>query len=644
MHGISSAANGAGHASRLRAGSGDDPVGTALIRVELEIPAADAYFANGGGAYPATAQIEMNTVFGSCREVWKMKKLVECVPNISEGRDQTVIDAVTGVIEDVEEVHLLDVDPGAETNRTVITFIGSPAGVAEAAFRVVAKAAQLIDMSRHSGAHPRHGATDVCPFVPVSGVTMDECVAIARQVGERIGKELAIPVYLYENAATSEERRNLAFVRQGEYEALSDKLGKPEWQPDFGPNEWNETSARTGATNVSARAFLVAYNVNLNTRYKKIASDIALDIKEAGRAKRDAKGKIVRDDDGKVIKVPGKYKLDACKAVGWTIPEYDRAQVSINLVNTAVTKPHQAFEACRKAAVERGVRATGSELVGLIPEGDLLAAGKYYLKAANRSAGVPRHQLIETAIQGMGLRDITPFDPAEKIIEYQAGLVDGPLVAMSNREFVDELSTDSPAPGGGSVAALCAAQAAGLIAMVANLTVGKKKYAKVQNRVKDMAETGQDAKDFFLAAIDDDTNAFNAVMDCFRLPKKTDKQKTARELAIAAATREATRVPLAVLERIPPLLEAAAEVAEIGNENSLSDAGVAALTAMAGAEGAYYNVLINLESLLELDQSEAPDFVVETRQAATTALEQCEQMALATRQKVRQRLEDALAR
>ncbi len=574
----------------------------------------------------------------SVREVRIMRKLVECVPNISEGRDQAVIDAVTGVIEEVDGVHLLDVDPGAETNRTVITFIGSPVGVAEAAFRVVAKAAQLIDMSKHAGAHPRHGATDVCPFVPVSGVTMDECVEIARKVGRRIGEELNLPIYLYEHAAASEERRNLAFVRKGEYEALPNKLGKPEWAPDFGPNEWNDSVARTGATNVSARAFLVAYNVNLNTRYKKIATDIALDIKEAGRAKRDQKGKIVRDDDGKVIKVPGKYKLDACKAVGWVIPEYDRAQISINLVNTAITKPHQAFEACRKAAVERSVRATGSELVGLIPEADMLEAGKYYLKQANQSAGIPRAMIIETAIQAMGLRDITPFEADDKIIEYQAGLVDGPLVSMSNREFVDELSSDSPAPGGGSVAALCAAQAAGLTAMVANLTVGKKKHKKVQDRVKEMAELGQDAKDFFLAAIDDDTNSFNAVMDCFRLPKKTEQQQKERELAIAAATREATRVPLSVLVRVPELLKLTDEIAEIGNVNSLSDAGVAGLTGMAGAEGAYYNVLINLESLLELDQSEEPDFIASTRQQAEVALASCEEIALATRQKVRQKL------
>ena len=571
-----------------------------------------------------------------------MQKLVECVPNISEGRDRAVIDAVTAVVGEVDGVHLLDVDPGAETNRTVITFIGSPDGVAEAAFRVVRRAAELIDMGRHHGAHPRHGATDVCPFVPVRGVTMEECVEIARKVGERIGRELEIPVYLYEEAATRPDRRNLAAVRKGEYEALSTKLGSEEWAPDFGPNAWNERSRRTGATNVSARGFLVAYNVNVNTRDKSVASQIALDIKEAGRAKRDDDGVIVRDGKGKPVLVPGPYRLEACKAVGWTIPEYDRAQVSINLVNTAVTKPHQAFEACRASARDRGARVTGSELVGLVPEGDLLAAGRFYQRQADQSPGLPRRQLIETAIQSLGLRDLGPFDPAEKVIEYRAGLVDGPLVAMSNREFVDELSTDSPAPGGGSVAALCCAQAAALVAMVGNLTVGKKKYADVQDRVKAIAARGQELKDRFLAAMDEDTAAFNAVMDCFRLPKGTDEEKAARERAVAAATRGATRVPLSVLEGVPELLELAAEIGEIGNAASLSDAGVAVLTALAGAEGAYYNVIINLESLQGLDQGEEPGFAAATREAAGAALERCEELAAATRRTIRGRLESAL--
>jgi glutamate formiminotransferase/formiminotetrahydrofolate cyclodeaminase len=571
-----------------------------------------------------------------------MKKIIECVPNISEGRDRAVIDAVTAVIGTVAGVHLLDVDPGAETNRTVITFIGEPDAVAEAAFRVVKRAAELIDMGRHHGAHPRHGATDVCPFVPLRGVTMAECVAVARAVGQRIGTELEIPVYLYEEAATTEFRRNLANVRKGEYEALRQKLGSPDGKPDFGPAAWSDRTARSGATNVSARAFLVAYNVNLNTTNKSIAQNIALDIREGGRAARDDKGALIKDAKGETVLVPGPYRLAACKAVGWVIPEYARAQVSMNLVNTTIARPHQAFDACCESARDRGVRVTGSELVGLVPEGDLLAAGRHYLRRAGQSAGLPRRQVIETAIQSLGLRELTPFDPAEKIIEYRAGLTDGPLVRLSNREFVDELSSDSPAPGGGSVAALCAAQAAGLVAMVANLTVGRKGYDAVQERVKEVAELAQDLKDFFLAAIDDDTSAFNAVMETFHLPKASPAEARERDLAVAAATREATRVPLSVLAKVPVLLELAAEIGRSGNNNSLSDAGVAVLAGVSGAEGAYYNILINLDSLRALDQSAEPAFFEETRAAAAAALACCEDLATAAREAIRGRLEAAL--
>jgi len=568
-----------------------------------------------------------------------MRKLVECVPNISEGRNPAIIQAVVDVIDEVELVHLLDVDSGADTNRTVITFIGPPEAVAEAAFRVVKRAAALIDMSKHSGAHPRHGATDVCPFVPVRGVTMAECVAIARSVGQRIGEELNIPVYLYEAAATTDCRQNLASLRKGEYEALATKLGTIEWKPDYGPNVWDDNSARTGATNVSARGFLVAYNVNLNTTNKSLAQNIALDIKSAGRAKRDNAGKLVKDATGKNILVPGPYQLAACKAVGWVIPEYQRAQVSINLTDTSTTKPHQAFDACCLSAQDRGARVTGSELVGLIPESDLLAAGKHYLRKSGQSAGLPRKMIIETAIQSMGLRELGPFDPNEKIIEYQAGLTDGPLVGMTSREFVDELSNNSPAPGGGSVAALSAAMAAGLVSMVANLTIGKRGYEKVQVRIGEIAEKGQDLKDFFLAAVDSDTAAFNRVMDTFRLPGNTPALANAKALATAAATREATRIPLAVLTSVPEVIDLATEIADLGNTNSLSDAGVAILTALTGAEGAYYNVLINLSTLVELDTSEAPDFIQQTRTEASQALALCEQKAAHSRSKIRKTLE-----
>jgi glutamate formiminotransferase/formiminotetrahydrofolate cyclodeaminase len=569
-----------------------------------------------------------------------MKQLVECVPNISEGRDRAIIEAVCAVITEVEGVSLLDVDPGRDTNRTVITFIGPPAAVADAAFRVVARAAQMIDMSRHSGAHPRHGATDVVPFVPVTGVTMADCIALARGVGERIGAELGIPVYLYEEAALRPERRNLAHCRQGEYEALPRKLGHPEWTPDHGPDAWSPAVARSGATNVGARQFLVAYNVNLNTRAKRIASDIALDVREQGRARRDAEGKIVKGPDGQNEMIPGALK--AVKAVGWTIPEYDRAQISINLVNLALTQPHEAFDEVCRQAERRGVRVTGSELVGLIPLQSLLAAGRHYLRRAGESAGVPRRQLIETAIQSLGLRELGPFDPAQKIIESRAGVGDGRLVRLTNREFVDELSTDSPAPGGGSVAALCGAQAAALATMVCNLSVGRKGYEAVQERVKDLAETCQADKDALLAAIDEDTDAFNRVMNAMRLPKASAEQQRARDLAVAAATRDATRVPLAVLERTPDLLARVAEIAAIGNANSLSDAGVAALTALAAAEGAWYNVLINLGALARLPATEEPDFPADARARGAAALTAAVRTADEVRATVHRRLEAAL--
>ncbi|MBW6455657.1 MAG: glutamate formimidoyltransferase [Trueperaceae bacterium] len=568
-----------------------------------------------------------------------MDRIVECVPNISEGRDRGVIDAVAAVIDEVEGVRLLDVAPGADTNRTVITFIGPPDGVAEAAFRVVRRAGELIDMRRHRGAHPRHGSTDVCPFVPVRGVSMDDCVALARAVGRRIGEELGFPVYLYEAAALRDDRRNLATVRRGEYEALAEKLGTEAWRPDFGPNAWDDRTARAGAINVGARGFLVAYNVNLNTRQKRIASQIALDIRDAGRARRDEAGRVVKDADGKNVLVPGPYRLAACKAVGWVLSEFDRAQVSINLVDTAVTKPHEAFEACRASARDRGVRVTGSELVGLIPEGDLLAAGRHYLRQAGQSAGVPRRMLIETAVQSLGLRELGPFEPAERILEYRAGLVDGPLASMTARQFVDEASTDSPAPGGGSVAALSASQAAALVAMVANLTVGKKGYEGVQERVKAVAEEAQELKDALLDAMDRDTAAFDRVMAAFALPRASEDQRAARDLAIAEATREATRVPLSVLERAARVLELAAEVGEIGNASSLSDAGVAVLCGAAGAEGAYYNVLINLAALADLDASGEPGFAVRARERASVLMAACEATAAAARGAVRGRLE-----
>ncbi len=520
-------------------------------------------------------------------------RLVECVPNFSDGRNQNVIDAITSVISDSDGAYLLDVDPGKDTNRTVVTFVAEYDAAVEAAFRAIKKASELIDMSKHSGAHARMGATDVCPFVPVSGVTMEDCVELARQLGERVGTELGIPVYLYEEAATAENRRNLATVRSGEYEGLPEKLKDPIWAPDFGPAVFNP---RWGATAISARKFLIAYNIDLNTRNPKLAHDIAMTIREAGRNKRDENGKFVRDENGTPVKQPGTLK--ACKAVGWYIDEYERAQISINLTDFDVTPPHAAFDECVRQAEKLGIRVTGSELVGLVPLEALLQAGTHYLKKAGVSTGVPVSQIIESAIQSLGLRDVAPFDPQQKVIEYRVA-TQTPLADLTVKSFVDLTSSDAPAPGGGSVAALMASSAAALAAMVANLTVGKKGYKKVQDEMKDIAPKGQVLKTQFLNAVDDDTKAFDAVMDAMKLPKKTEEDKQERALTIERATREAVEVPMSVLRNCREVLPLIESVAEKGNVNSLSDAGVAALALSAGAAGALLNVLINLPGLTD---------------------------------------------
>jgi glutamate formiminotransferase/formiminotetrahydrofolate cyclodeaminase len=547
-----------------------------------------------------------------------MRQLVECVPNFSEGRNRQTIDTVSRAITSVSGVKLLDVDPGADTNRTVVTMIGDPEAVLEAAFQAIATAAGLIDMTVHQGAHARLGATDVCPFVPVSGVTMDDCVELARRLGKRVGDELGIPVYLYEHAASREERQNLAVVRKGEYEGLAAKLADPEWKPDFGPARMNPKS---GATIIGAREFLIAYNVNLNTADRAPAHDIALTIREAGRAKRNETGEIIRDADGKAIKQPGTLK--ALKAVGWTIAERSLAQVSINLINYKITPPHIAFEEVRKEARKRGLRVTGSELVGLIPLEAMLAAGRYYLEQQGKSPGVPERELVRVAAHSLGLSEIAPFDPKKKIIEYQfedEGA--GKLVDMTVRGFADELSTDSPAPGGGSVAALVGSLGAALAAMVANLTVGKKEHEADWEEMKTVAVEGQALKDFFLAAVDRDTDAFNDLMAAFRLPGKSDTDKEAKQEAIQEALKGAIRVPFEVLERTLPVLALARQVAERGNPNARSDAGVAALSARAAARGAYYNVLINLKSIedegwAQKTAREAEDLVTRAERTAS---------------------------
>jgi glutamate formiminotransferase/formiminotetrahydrofolate cyclodeaminase len=526
-----------------------------------------------------------------------MKKIVECVPNFSEGRDAGVIDQICAEIKKTAGVELLDVDPGRDTNRTVVTFAGSPEGVAEAAFQAIRKASELIDMSKHSGAHPRMGATDVCPFVPVAGVTMAECVEIAKKLGRRVGEELSIPVYLYEEAAASEERKSLAYIREGEYEGLAEKLKKKEFKPDFGKPVFNRTA---GATVIGAREFLIAYNVNLNTRNVKLAKEIANRMREKGYT-------VKNPANGEKQTVPGTLK--AVRAVGWYIPEYQMAQLSVNLLNYNVTPLHRVFEEAERLAAEFGLRVTGSELVGLIPLEAMLQVGRHYLRKQGGCLGVAEKELVRTAVQSLGLAEIAPFKPEHKIIEYRFRNI-GPLAAMNLVDFCAELASDSPAPGGGSIAALNGALSAGLSAMVSNLTFAKKGYEQVRSEMEIVAEKAQPLKDFFIEAIDKDTEAFNRLMAAFALPKKTDEEKKARQEAIDDATKGATLIPFSVLEKSRTVAELALVAAMKGNRNSLSDAGVAGLTAAVCAEGALYNVLINTQ------ETAAGSFRSETRAQA----------------------------
>jgi glutamate formiminotransferase/formiminotetrahydrofolate cyclodeaminase len=543
-----------------------------------------------------------------------------------------VINQITGAIGQVDGCEVLDVDPGAATNRTVVTVVGSPDAVVEGAFQGIKKAAELIDMSKHSGEHPRFGATDVCPFVPVSDITMEECAELARRLGKRVGEELGIPVYLYEHAASKPEWANLATVRSGEYEGLAAKLKKPEWKPDFGPAEFN---ARSGATAMSAREFLMAYNINLNTQEKKLATDIALDLREQGRNKRGPDGKFVRDKDGVPIKNPGRFKN--CKAVGWYIDEYKVAQISMNLTNYKVTSLHEVFDAACEGAEKRGLRVTGSELVGLLPLEPMLMAGRHYLRKQGKSAGIPEREVVECAIRSMGMNDVAPFDPDEKIIEYRLAKGQKGLRDFSLKGFCDELSSESPAPGGGSVAALCGSLGAGLAAMVANLTVGRKGQNDVWDEMNEVAIEAQKHKDWLMLAVDADTEAFNQVIAAMRLPKKTDEEIAERNEAIRAANRVATMVPLEVLERNLPVLDLCAAVVAKGNPNSLSDGGVGALCCMTCAEGAYYNVLINLAGL-----EEDIEWAAGIKARADKALGAVMEKARAIQKDVRSRLEGDL--
>jgi glutamate formiminotransferase/formiminotetrahydrofolate cyclodeaminase len=522
-----------------------------------------------------------------------MAVLVECVPNFSEGRDRAVIDAIAQAISGANGVRLLDVDPGADTNRTVYTFVGVPEAVAEAAFRGAVEASRLIDMSKHQGAHPRMGALDVCPIVPVSGVTMDQCVEVARGLGRRMAEALALPVYFYEFAATRPERRNLADIRAGEYEGLRKKLADPAWAPDAGPAAFNE---RLGATAVGAREFLIAYNVNVNTRDQKLANEVALNIREAGRLKRDAKNRVVTDKDGVQLRVPGRLK--AVKAIGWYIEQYRQAQVSINLLSYRTTPLHQVYETAREEAAKLGLVVTGSELVGLTPLEPLVEAGRFYLKKQGRSTGLPERELVEIAIQSLGLAQLSPFDPDKRVIEYAVRMA-APLASMTVERFVDEVSSNSPAPGGGSVAALAGSLGAALAAMVANLTVGKAGYESAWASSSSLAERAQALKSALLCAVDDDTKAFDDVLAAMRLPKETDEQKRARDAAIAAAYEKATAVPLETARLCLAALELAEQAAATGNRNSASDAAVGALVAKAGLDAAVMNVRINLPSVRE---------------------------------------------
>lgn len=524
------------------------------------------------------------------------QRLIECVPNFSEGRDPAVIKQITDAIESVDGITLLGVDPGKATNRTVVTFVGAPKDVIEAAVRGGKKSAELIDMSKHTGEHPRFGAMDVCPLVPVSGVTMEETVEYARELGRRLGEDAGLTIFLYENAATSENRRNLANVRSGEYEGLKDKLVRPDWQPDFGPSSFN---ARSGATAVGARDFLIAYNVNLNTTSSRRANAIAFDVREKGRIKREGdpiSGKVVRDSDGNEEWIPGTLK--AVKAIGWYIEEYGIAQISMNLTNIGVTPVHVAFDEVVAKAAERGIRVTGSELVGLIPLRAILDAGKYFLRKQERSTGISDKEIIKIAVKSLGLDDLSPFKPVEKIIEYAiAGKANNRLVDFSVEGFTEETASESAAPGGGSVSAAVGAFGAALGTMVANLSAHKRGWDDRWEEFSDWAERGKSCQTELLRLVDEDTAAFNRVMDAFGLPQSSEKEKEARKQAIQVATRGAIDVPFRVMQVALESMDVVKSMAEIGNPNSVSDAGVGALCARAAVRGAYLNVQINVGDL-----------------------------------------------
>lgn len=525
-----------------------------------------------------------------------MQKVIECVPNFSEGRDLDIIRQITAAIEAVEGISLLNVDPGASTNRTVVTFAGTPEAAVEAAFRGIQKAAELIDMRKQKGAHPRMGATDVCPFIPVSNVSWEEAIQCAKQLGKRVGEELKIPVYLYEKAAADPARSNLSFIRAGEYEGFFEKIKGPAWKPDFGPSVFPEKS---GATVIGAREFLVAYNANLNTRAVRRANSVAFDVRENGRVKTEdgtPSGKPVLDANGEPVRIPGMLKH--VKAIGWYVEEYRMAQVSMNLTNLEETPLHAAFDACADSAAKRGMRVTGSEIVGMLPKKCLVDAGRHYLRKQKWSEGASEEELIEVAVRSMGLSELKPFDPKEKIIEFKMeSTATKSLVKMDLRQFCNETLSDSPAPGGGSVAALMGALGVSLGGMVANLSAGKRGWDDKISYFSDWAMKAQQLKDELLFLVDEDTAAFNKVMEAFALPKESPEEKAARSAAIQSANKYAAEIPLRVMETVFKAYQLLSEMAEKGNPASISDVGVGLLALRAGIEGAGMNVRINLAGL-----------------------------------------------
>jgi glutamate formiminotransferase/formiminotetrahydrofolate cyclodeaminase len=544
-----------------------------------------------------------------------MQKIIECVPNFSEGVDLQIIKQITDAIESVEGIKLLDVDPGKATNRTVVTFVGSPETVVEAAFRGIKKASELIDMRKHKGEHPRMGATDVCPFIPVSNVTMEECVACAKALGKKVAEALNIPVYLYESAAQKEDRKNLATIRSGEYEGFADKIKDPNWTPDFG-KDFNEKS---GATVIGARDFLVAYNVNLNTTSVRRANSVAFDLRENGRVLEE-NGKKVLDENGEPKREPGLLK--SVKAIGWYIQEYGIAQISMNLTNISVTPLHIAFDTAVERAHARGMRVTGSELVGLVPLKCLLDAGKYFLQKQKRSIGVDEKELIKIAVKSMGLDELAPFDPAKKVIEYvlAEGKNDAPLINMTLTQFANETASESPAPGGGSISAYMAALGVSLGTMVANLSSHKKGWDEQWETFSNWAAKGQALKEELLKLVDKDTAAFNKIMDAFGLPKNTDEEKTIRAKAIQDATLFATEVPYITMQKAFEGFEICKAMVEIGNPNSITDAGVGVLSIRSAIYGAYLNVKINASGLK--DKTIGQQFITDAFNLLQTAIQQ----------------------